>query len=34
VLVLKARKNKAQGRAQLAPYAGPRGAGMTFNLRF
>ena len=34
VLVLKARKNKAQSRAQLAPYAGPRGAGMTLNIRF
>ena len=34
VLVLKTRKNKAQGRAQLAPYAGPRGAGMVFNFRF
>ena len=35
VLVLKAsRKNKTQGRAGLAPYGGPRGAGMTFSLKF
>jgi len=35
VLVLKAtRSDKSQQRAQLAPYAGPRGAGMVFNFRF
>ena len=35
VLVLKAnRKNKTQGRAGMAPYGGPRGAGMTFSLKF
>jgi hypothetical protein len=35
VLVLKAtRKNKSNQRASLAPYAGPRGSGLVFNLRF
>jgi len=35
VVALKAtRKNKAEGRASLAPYASPRSAGMTFSLRF
>lgn len=35
VLVLKAtRKNKSEQRAQLAPYANPRGAGVTLGLRF
>lgn len=35
VLVLKAtRKNKASQRAQLAPFANPRGGGLVFNMRF
>jgi tetratricopeptide (TPR) repeat protein len=35
VIALKARKKPAdQKRALLAPYAGPRGAGLNFNLRF
>lgn len=35
VVALKARKQKpADQRARLAPYAGPRGAGLHFNLRF
>ncbi|MBA3548419.1 MAG: hypothetical protein H0T76_18205 [Nannocystis sp.] len=34
VLVLKARKNKSQQRAMVAPTFGPRGAGVTLGLRF
>ncbi len=35
VLVLKAtRRDRSQQRAQLAPYAGPRGAGVTLGVRF
>ena len=34
VLVLKARKNKSQQRAHVAPTFGPRGAGVTLGVRF
>ncbi len=33
VIAVKASKKKSQQRAQLAPYAGPRGAGVTLGLR-